>query len=75
MAFHLLRHAGEGDLKKVQKWIDYGVHIDAGNVRKETALFICSMNGHVRCVEFLLCRGADPNRLVSFLVFMFSLGS
>ena len=62
MAFHLIRYAGEGNVRKVKKWIDHGVHIDALNVRKETALFISSINGHVRCVEFLLSNGADPNK-------------
>ena len=66
MAFHLIRYAGEGELKKLEKWIDHGVHINASNVRNETALFISSMNGHFKCVEFLLSRGADPNRLVQF---------
>jgi ankyrin repeat protein len=66
MAFHLIRYAGEGDVRKVKKWIDYGVHIDASNVRKETALFVSSIHGHVKCVEFLLSRGADPNKLVLF---------
>jgi ankyrin repeat protein len=62
MAFHLIHYAGEGNLKKVQKWIDHGVHIDACNIRKETALFVCSMHGHVKCMEFLMSKGADPNR-------------
>jgi ankyrin repeat protein len=67
MAFHLIRYAAEGDVKKIEKWIDLGVHINASNIRKETALFIASVNGHVKCVEFLLSRGADPNRLVLLL--------
>lgn len=62
MAFHLIRYAQNGDVKNVQKWIEYGVHIDACNVRKETALFVSSMDGHVKCVEFLLSQGADPNK-------------
>ena len=68
MAFHLIRYAGEGNVRKLEKWIDYGVHIDACNIRKETALFVCSINGHSNCVEFLLSRGADPNKFV-FLLF------
>lgn len=67
MAFNLLRYAVEGDLKKLKKWIDNGIYVDASNVRNETALFISSLYGHVKCVEFLLSRGADPNRFVSCL--------
>ena len=56
-------------MRKIQQWIDNGVHIDASNIKKETALFICSINGHAKCVEFLLSRGADPNKLVLLLLF------
>jgi ankyrin repeat protein len=74
MAFHLIRYAAEGDVKKIEKWIDLGVHINASNIRKETALFIASVNGHVKCVEFLLSRGADPNRsvLLTFFVVVYA---
>lgn len=64
MAFYLVQYAAEGDVKKLKKWIDFGVHVDASNVRKETPLFLCSLNGHIECTEYLLSHGADPNRFV-----------
>ncbi|XP_046860086.1 uncharacterized protein LOC124453329 isoform X2 [Xenia sp. Carnegie-2017] len=61
MAFHLLHWASKGNVKKIEKLVDYGVHINASNIKNETALFISSMNGHAKCVEYLLNKGADPN--------------
>ena len=62
MAFNFIRYASEGTVKKLKKCINHGIHIDAADIRKETALFRSSLNGKVKCVEYLLINGANPNR-------------
>ncbi len=52
----------ESDMEIVKRLADIGIPIDEPNDFMQTPLFECAMIGFVERAEYLLKRGADPNR-------------
>ena len=53
--------AGQGDLAVVQRELEKGADVNAGDTYMRTALHFASHNGHIEVAELLLAKGADVN--------------
>jgi len=58
--------ARDGDLAAIQRLIEGGVTIDAGDRWGKTALSFAAGEGHLEAVRWLLAHGADPSARESF---------
>jgi len=58
----LLVAASTGDVELVRAFLDAGLPVDTENRYGTTALIAAALDGHLPLAEFLLARGADPDR-------------
>ncbi|XP_078487413.1 uncharacterized protein LOC108950590 [Ciona intestinalis] len=62
----LFTYALDGKARKIEQLfaseVSTSLAVDMCNSRGQTALFVCCMNGHLKCAAVLLSLGANPNR-------------
>ncbi|KAH7477729.1 hypothetical protein FOMA001_g9804 [Fusarium oxysporum f. sp. matthiolae] len=59
----LRKAARENNIDLVELLLDQGHHMDGTDPGRRTALYYAASKGHLRIVELLLSKGADPNIL------------
>jgi ankyrin repeat protein len=62
----LFAAARAGDSREVERLLNAGVPVDAGDRYAATALAMAAGRGHLEVVRLLLDRGADPDRRETF---------